>query len=63
IDRCLHSFDNLIAETKIITDDLTVDEVVSEIMRSAGLPVHEDQRSAIRRSWDRVMTLIKHIRH
>ncbi len=63
INTCLECFDNYITETKIMTDNLSVDEVINEISRICELELIEDKRSTIRKEVDRLVTLIKHIRN
>lgn len=62
IDRCLRAFNETLTEEKILTDTLSVDEVVEEIARRSGLTLQPDNRSRLRRGIDRALVMIKHIR-
>jgi tRNA uridine 5-carbamoylmethylation protein Kti12 len=62
IDRCVAAFDTLITEDKIITDNLTINEVAAEIAHRAGLELVPDTRSGIQKFFDRATIQIKHIR-
>lgn len=62
IDRCIYSFDNYITEEKIIADNKSPDEIVAEIAKKAGIKLEPDNRSEIKKLFDRYVTLIKHIR-
>ena len=44
IDRCIHAFDHEITETKIMTDDKSIDEVVEEIAEKSGLTLLPNKR-------------------
>lgn len=62
IDRCLFAYDNEITEEKIITDTMTVDEVVEEIARRAEVNLAPDLRSRWRKGIDRLKVAVAHIR-
>lgn len=62
IDRCIDAFDTEITEEKIITDNRSIDYVVEEIAKRSGLTLLPDKRTFLRKSIDRGITLIKHIR-
>ena len=62
IDRCIYSFDNHIKDVKIITDDKKIDEVVDEIAQKSDIKLTADNRSGIKKIFDRVGTFINHIR-
>ncbi|MFS0728134.1 AAA family ATPase [Paenibacillus sp. 1P07SE] len=62
IDRCQHAFDEVLTGEKIMTDTLSVQEVVEEVARRSGLHLRPDNRSRLRRSIDRLLVQIKHIR-
>lgn len=62
IDRCIHSFDNYIKDIKIMTDDKKIDDVVEEIAQKSNINLLPDNRSKIKKFFDRINTLIQHIR-
>lgn len=62
IDRCLHAFGQHITEEKIMTDNRSIDSIVEEIAARSGLALAADRRSRLRKWFDRVAVLIKHIR-
>jgi len=62
IDRCIYAFDNYITETKIITDEKSIDDIVEEIAEKSGLVLIPDKRGRIRKEIDRIIVLLKHIR-
>ena len=62
IDRCIYSFDNHIKDVKIITDDKKIDEVVEEIAQKSGIELTADNRSGIKKIFDRIGTFVNHIR-
>jgi len=62
IDRCVRAFDNIITETKIMTDGKGVDDVVREIAEKSNLELAPDTRSPVKKAVDMCATLIKHIR-
>lgn len=47
---------------KILTDDLTVDQVVEAVAARCGLALKEDGRSGLKKGLDRAGTLLEHIR-
>jgi len=62
IDRCIYAFDHNITEEKIITDNKSVDSIVEELAQKSGLTLSADKRSNLKKSIDRSVVLIKHIR-
>lgn len=48
---------------KVLTDGLTVDQVVEEVARRCGLALKKDGRSGLRKALDRVNVSLGHIRH
>jgi len=54
IDRCLKAFDTDITEIKIMTDDKSVDDVVTEIAQACNLNLTRGRRSGIRKFYDKV---------
>ncbi len=62
IDVCLDAFENEICEEKIFTDEMDVDDVVAMIAERAGLALEKDERSWLRKKYDRMMMLVRHIR-
>ncbi len=62
INRCLTAFESEIREEKILTDELTVDEVVEEIGKRCDLHLLDDNRGVLKRKWDSFLTTVKHIR-
>lgn len=62
IGKSLAFFASRPGEEKILTDCLTVDQVVVEVAARCGLVLKEDGRSGLKRRLDRVGTLLGHIR-
>ena len=62
IDRSLAFFATRSKGEKIVTDNLTVDQVVEQVAERCDLLLREDARSPWKRSLDRTVTLLKHIR-
>ena len=62
IDRCIYSFDNYIKDEKIFTDNKRVDDIVAEIAKKSNIELSVDKRSGIKKIFDRIGVLIKHIR-
>ena len=62
IDRCIHSFNNLITEEKIDTEHLSVDEVVSEIAHRCGFALSRDRKTRLGRFIYHIGVLLRHIR-
>ena len=62
IDCCIEVFDTEITEEKIITDNRNIDYVVEEIAKRSGVTLLPDKRTFLKKSIDRAITLIKHIR-
>ncbi len=62
IDRCIYAFDNFITETKIITDNMKVSEIVSEIADKSGVPLSTPNESKLKEKLDKLIFLLKHIR-
>ncbi len=62
IDRCLDSFDNHITDIKIITDKMTIDQIVDSIASKSNLTLLPDNRSNFKKAIDKLKVLIEHIR-
>lgn len=62
IEKSLDFFASRPEEEKIVTDDLTVDQVVEAVAKRCGLPLEEDRRTRLRKSLDRGKVLLEHIR-
>ncbi|GGF94553.1 AAA family ATPase [Paenibacillus aceti] len=62
IDRCLASLSEPTFAEQIQTDNMHVDEVVERIASICGITLPPDTRSRFRRSLDRKLITIKHIR-
>ena len=62
IERCLYSFDNLVTEGRINTEELSVDEVVAKIADECGIALPADKRGKVRKFIDRNIVLARHIR-
>lgn len=62
IDRCIYAFDNNITEEKIKTDSKSIDEVVNEIAVRTNIILEKDNRFILKKIFDRIIVLIKHIR-
>lgn len=62
IEKSLDFFASRPEEEKIVTDDLTVDQVVEAVAKRCGLVLKEDRRTRLRKSLDRGKVLLEHIR-
>lgn len=62
IEKSLDFFASRPEEEKIVTDDLTVDQVVEAVAKRCGLALEEDRRTRLRKSLDRGKVLLEHIR-
>lgn len=62
IRRCLDAFEHEITEQKILTDHLSVDEVVEAIAALSGLPLAKDRRNGLQKRLGRLATQYRHIR-
>jgi len=62
IDRCLSSLADEAFGEKIQTDHLSIDGVVEIIAAKANLVLQEDNRSKLKKRFDRIKTQIRHIR-
>ncbi|MFF2483312.1 AAA family ATPase [Paenibacillus sp. NPDC058071] len=62
IERCVESLSSEIFTSHLDTDKLTTQEVVELIGAQLDIPLLPDNRSNLRRRWDRLITKIKHIR-
>lgn len=62
IDDCITAFNTVICQEKIFTDNMSVDSVVSAIADITGIVLLPDNRSTLRKWFDRIITLLRHIR-
>ncbi|GAB2546385.1 P-loop nucleotide/nucleoside kinase family protein [Gracilibacillus alcaliphilus] len=62
IDQCIYAFEHEICQEKIITDQQTIDQVVEEIAKRAGVKLLPDHRNQLRKRLDRIQTQWQHIR-
>ena len=62
IDRCIYSFDNLITEGKIDTEQMSADEVVDEIAKRCGLVLRSDRKTRLGRFLYRAGVQLRHMR-
>lgn len=62
VDRCVASLSGELFEQHIHTDRLTVEEVIERIASEAGIKLMPDRRSKLRKSIDRLIVTMKHIR-
>ncbi len=62
IRRCLDAFEHEITEQKILTDDLSIDEVVEKIAELSGLTLAKDRQNGFQKRLDRLATQCRHIR-
>lgn len=62
IDRCLEGLSNEIFKKHIDTDNLSIEQVVHEIALQSNINLLPDNRTKIRKLYDRVMIKLKHIR-
>lgn len=62
IAACLYGFEHEVTERKIVTDALTVDEVVEEVAKLARVKLLPDARNSLQRKFDRIKILLQHIR-
>lgn len=61
IARCVKSFSKDDFEAKIITDDLSIDQVVEKIANTFELELLPDDRSHIKKTFDRILVWKKHM--
>lgn len=62
IDRCINSFNKEITEEKILTDSMSIDSIVEEIAKRSGIILSDDNRSYIRKKFDRLYIFFKNIK-
>ena len=62
IGRCLDFFERPGIGTRIVTDGMSVEQVVERIAGVCGLELPPDRRGRLRRNMDRLRTLAGHIR-
>ncbi|MDR1329695.1 MAG: AAA family ATPase [Oscillospiraceae bacterium] len=62
IERCVTAFETVIDGEKITTDGVPIDSVVEAIAEKCALTLAPDKRLRLRKSFDRTMTLLRHIR-
>lgn len=62
IDRCIYAFENYIKDEKIAADNRSVDDIVAEIAGKCGLLLPVDKRSKFKKTLDRYIVLLNHIR-
>ncbi|RXZ78670.1 tunicamycin resistance protein [Paenibacillaceae bacterium] len=62
IGMCINAFNQDICEQKIHTDDMSVDSVVSTIADLANIVLPADNRSALKKWFDRILTVLRHVR-
>lgn len=62
IGRCMEFFERPDAGVRIITDGMSVDQVVEQIARACALCVPPEQRGRFARQIDRLRTVVGHIR-
>ncbi len=63
IERSLRFFSTRPDEERLITDCLTVDQVVEQVAGRCGLPLEKDLRGPVKKGWDRAKVLLEHIRN
>ena len=62
IDRCISQLSNSVFKEHIHTDHMTIDQVVGYIGELCNIKLLKDNRSWIRKKWDRIMIWFRHIR-
>lgn len=62
VDRCLERLANPLFEEHLDTDHLSRDEVVGRIAAECGIPLRPDERTRLKKAWDRAILTFKHIR-
>lgn len=62
IERCINSLSDDLFEEHIITDSMTIDEVVEHIAAACGIDLVPDNRNWMMRKVDRFKIWCKHIR-
>lgn len=62
IDRCINAFEKDIDGIKIDTVNKSIDSVVNEIGRTAGVSLLRDKRTGVGKALHRAATLMRHIR-
>ncbi len=59
---CIEAFDTVIPGEKIITDHMPVSAVAERVAQLCGLELLPDNRGGFKKGFDRMATLIRHIR-
>lgn len=62
IDRCIAGLSLEVFQHHIDTNSMTTQEVISYLASRAELELLPDKRSKFRKSYDRIITQMKHIR-
>ncbi|MDE7243930.1 MAG: AAA family ATPase [Oscillospiraceae bacterium] len=62
IPRCLDFFDNQVTEIKILTDDMTVDQVVASVADKSGLSLTANSDGFLKKAYRRLRVSLSHIR-
>ncbi len=62
IERCVYAFDHSITEDKIVTDTLSIDDIVETVAYRAGLTLSTDRRTQFKKLLDRLGVSIRHMR-
>ncbi|WP_168118980.1 AAA family ATPase [Paenibacillus sp. HB172176] len=62
VDRCVNQLSEQMFGWHLQTDELGVEQILDRIADHADLKLLPDQRSATKKSWDRFVTKLRHIR-
>lgn len=62
IDRCLDGLSNEVFQRHLDTENMSVDMAASTIASLSGVRLQPDNRGSIRKTYDRVVTQLKHVR-
>ncbi len=62
VERCLEELANPLFEQHLDTDRLSREEVVVRIAADCGIRLQPDERTRLKKAWDRAILTLKHIR-
>lgn len=60
--ECINAFDRNIPGTKIMTDNMGIDEIIQQIGELSGIVLNRDKRSRLTKKLNRLIVKIKNIR-
>lgn len=62
IDRCMDNLADEIFQHHLHTDSMSIQDVAEAMASALNIPLQPDNRGMMKRTWDRMMMQIKHIR-